>query len=586
MPRQIVKFSWFGWLLLFGTFITAQDKKKLTFKLPVDVVIVNATINDKEGNPVTDLQQSDFKIYEDGKPQTIQTFAFESYEPIQPGASGKRMNLLQEGAQPVAKETPNVTRPRLISLVVDDITALSAEDFPRVAKALTKFVEENMGESDRVAVLSGSGRVQFVFSDDKQTLLEEINGLSPKLLVFQTIKSNCPHFTDLQAERISQRTGDRARDPADLSEIEDDDLRLGVLEVMECGMGAGSTPIAKPSLRPLIQAARNLATQQYLDAENRSRILLQTLRKHIRSLRHFDAAKSVILLSNGFLSESNSQIYAEMQDVVDQALESGVVLNTLDIRGLYTGFMPASESVRSVFPQIHQYKAKMYKEDQLAREAPLSRMANDTGGLFYHDNNDLHAGVQNIVRRHSSYYILSYNAPQKRSDGQYHHIKVEVARGGLELSYRKGYYVPREQMTFERRKKEDILEALRMPDNPNGIPLRLAYNIAQESDAGYALSLSIDVGIHSMRFLDEDARRRNLISLVVVAFDEMDHYVDGIEKSIDFKLTEAGYEILLNEGIHSKVTFMVPMGRYKIKAIVREGVQGKMGSVTKAIEIP
>jgi hypothetical protein len=83
--------------------------------------------------------------------------------------------------------------------------------------------------------------------------------------------------------------------------------------------------------------------------------------------------------------------------------------------------------------------------------------------------------------------------------------------------------------------------------------------------------------------LDEDSRRKNWIHVVVVALDETDHYVDGIEKSIDFKLTDSSYASLLDEGINSKVIFQE---RYKIKAVVREGTQGKMGSVTKAIEIP
>jgi hypothetical protein len=89
-----------------------------------------------------------------------------------------------------------------------------------------------------------------------------------------------------------------------------------------------------------------------------------------------------------------------------------------------------------------------------------------------------------------------------------------------------------------------------------------------------------------LHFLEEDSRRKDLINLVVVAFDEADHFIDGIEKSIDFKLTDASYDALLNHGLNSKVEFKLPLGRFKIKAVVREGAQGKMGSVTKAIEIP
>ena len=72
----------------------------------------------------------------------------------------------------------------------------------------------------------------------------------------------------------------------------------------------------------------------------------------------------------------------------------------------------------------------------------------------------------------------------------------------------------------------------------------------------------------------------------MAAFDEYDNFIKGLEKSIDFRLTEASYTSLLNNDLTAKVEFGLPLGRYKIKAVVREGSQGKMGSITKGIEIP
>jgi hypothetical protein len=225
-------------------------------------------------------------------------------------------------------------------------------------------------------------------------------------------------------------------------------------------------------------------------------------------------------------------------------------------------------------------------DDMSAQEAPLAQMANETGGLFFHNSNDIYAGIRKIAHRHSTYYVLTYAMPSQKSDGRYHKIKLEVSRPGLELSYRKGYYAPKEELTFERRKKEDIQEALRAPGNLNEIPIGLAYNYYQEDASTYALALAANVSIRGLHFLDENSRRKNLINLVVAAFDEMDHYIDGIEKSIDFRLTEASYANILTYGINSKVEFKLPMGRYKIKAVVRDGAEGKMGSASRIVEIP
>ena len=124
------------------------------------------------------------------------------------------------------------------------------------------------------------------------------------------------------------------------------------------------------------------------------------------------------------------------------------------------------------------------------------------------------------------------------------------------------------------------------PGNMSEIPMTLAYNYSQEEDSSYSVSFVTNVNIRGMQFLDEDARRKNLVSLYLVAFDENDKYVNGLEKSIDFRLQESSYTSLRDHGLTSRVELKLPIGNYKIKAVVREGLQGKMGSITKPVEIP
>jgi hypothetical protein len=60
-------------LLLPCSYIAPQERKSgkdsqshPTLRVPVNVMTIHATVNDKQGNAVTELKQSDFKIYEDG----------------------------------------------------------------------------------------------------------------------------------------------------------------------------------------------------------------------------------------------------------------------------------------------------------------------------------------------------------------------------------------------------------------------------------------------------------------------------------------------------------------------------------------
>ncbi len=568
-------------LLLFSVSLPAQNKtvkketakSQATFKVPVNVVVVNVSVSDKEGNPVTDLKASDFKLFDDGKPQAIQTFALESYGPeIAEGERTWEPGLLR------SVNVPSSTRPRMISIVIDDLTTRSPDHYPRIIKAVTDFIEKDLGPSDQVAILSASGRVRCPFLDDKHRLLEEIGAVLGKLNLSAASRSECPELTDLQAWRI---VDSRMRS----SSVNDQDIwfQAAMLEVMTClNLNPNEESHAEVARNHVLSAA----SRQTQESEYRTRALLDTLRKHLRALRHFEAAKVLVFFSDGFLSQGGSSTSYQLQEIVDLALRSGVVLNSVDIRGLDSYMPPAADRFAFQTLEAASYKLLLYQDDASAQDDPLAQLANETGGLFFRNNNDLYQGLHDIAKRQLFYYVLTYAMPRHKADGRYHRINLEVSRSGLELSYRKGYYAPKEEMTFEKRKKEDILEALQAPGNLNEIPVSLAYNYYQEDDFRYGVSFLTHVSIRGLQFLDEDARRKNLISMVVVAFDENDRYIDGVEKSIEFRLLEASYAGLLNRGLTSRVELKLPFGRYKIKAVVRESAQGKMGSITKAIEIP
>src|SRR5262249_30841061 len=46
-----------------------------TFRSGIDLVTFSVTVTDRKGNLVTDLTADDFEVYEDGRKQTINSFA-------------------------------------------------------------------------------------------------------------------------------------------------------------------------------------------------------------------------------------------------------------------------------------------------------------------------------------------------------------------------------------------------------------------------------------------------------------------------------------------------------------------------------
>jgi VWFA-related protein len=556
-------------LLFFCSPLFPQGKKakketspgRSAFSVRVNAVVVKATVTDKAGNPVTDLKESDFRVYDDGKPQSIQTFALESID----APEVEETKLTGSLPKRAAKEQ-DVPRPRLVSIVIDDLTMEppgeggstrpgSILEFPRTIDAVKKFVKNDIGLMDQVSILSGSRKVQFPFSDNKQRLFEELDTIAGKLNPSWAFRYF--QMTDLEARMIASP-------------------QHGDLPFVDLGT-AGLKKLA--------------AKRQSADLEFRTRNLLYTIRQNLRTLRHFEGAKMVVLFSDGFLSETGTAEAYQLQELVNLALHSGIVLNSVSTRSISSDIESSSPVSADMFDRSAQKERALAQlvhpeADRAAQEKPLAQIASETGGQFFPRSNDMYLGLRNIAHHRSSNYILTYGMPPHEADGSYHHIKLEVTRPGLELSYRKGYYTSKEEMTFENSKKEDLMEALSAPGNMNQIPMTLSYNYSHEDDYTYAVSFITDVNIRGLQFVEEEARRKNQVSLVLVAFDETDQYVSGLEKTIDFQLLESSYGDLLKRGLTSRVELKLPVGRYKIKAVVHESAQGKMGSITKSVEIP
>ena len=69
-----------------------------TFKAKSELVLVNVSVRDKNGNLVQDLKPEDFTVLEDNKPQKVATFDIENTKNA-PASAHQRGQPSQYGAQ-------------------------------------------------------------------------------------------------------------------------------------------------------------------------------------------------------------------------------------------------------------------------------------------------------------------------------------------------------------------------------------------------------------------------------------------------------------------------------------------------------
>ena len=593
---------------------TTGSTSPFSLKVPVNVVVVSAIVTDKQGNPIKNLTVDDFKVYEDGKPQPIHTFEKEFYRSVQVPDKERTEGTSASELEPVSES------PHFVALMIDDLTGPAYETLYSTVEAVKKYFANGVRPGDQVSIASASGRIQVPLSSDLELLRDQLVTLLSRLDKRRIVQPGCAQLTESQAMAIDRYLSagtipsPRSSSPEDVNAyLQSGGCRFSSL-LPEIQVAIAETIACEHlELGPLaVQAAANRLTSmgQSILAEShfRRRLMLNALRQYVRSFRHFEGRKSLILFSEGFLSDP---VRYELQEVVDMALRSGVYVNAIDIRGLYTSGLDAANSVSlpgggtienkipingptgggtviEHIPVSHILGSKFLvtSSEQASQMDSLAQLATETGGIFVHDSNDLYAGIKRAVDNQTSYYILTYASPDTKNDGRYHKIKLEVSIPGVKLKYREGYYSPQEQVSTERRRKEDIVDALRAPGNLNEIPVQLSYQISQVSDSIYQLTLLTRVRLGHMEFLSEDDRRKNSLSLVSAVFDENDKWVDGLEKMVDFSLLEPSYAALVQYGFSSKVDFSLRPGRYKVRTVVRESLKSQIGSVSRLIEVP
>ena len=560
-----------------------QPSSGFTLKVPVEVVVVNAIVTDRDGNPITDLTVDNFEVFENRKKQTIQSFSQELYQNPQSSMTWGSEAGTEEPAPEAAPD-----KPRLLSLVIDDLTYPPMGTLNRTIKAIRGFVERGLKGENYISIMTASRGYFVPFTQDKELLLAEIDQLHNKLDFTQSLRrQGCVTMTDAQAEEIevfASVPGNRAFDVA-MAEAEACGIGAGTFNTLvggTPGAGVGGAPI-DATQQVLANYVRTLASQYLAGQRSRIRRLLDVLRAHIRSLGPVEAQKSLVLLSGGFLHRA---LRYDLERLVDMALKTGMIFNAIRATGLETSPLYDVSDQFTNNSNLRLDKSLLVEEDRKQKGMSLEYLARATGGIYFRDHNDLVAGLRQVVDQQFSYYVLSYATPPKKPNGRYYKLRVKVSRPGVRVTHRKGFFAPKERLSPEERKKKEMLEAMRAPTDLREIPLQMSYHSSRLDQDTYRLEIVTRLGFEDVPFLAEEGKRINRVNLAVVAFDAQDEYVGGDEKAWDFKLGDGSYQALLQSGLTSKVVLKVPPGRYQVKVAARENLNSGLGSLRRTVEVP
>ncbi|HYE14249.1 MAG TPA: VWA domain-containing protein [Pyrinomonadaceae bacterium] len=544
-------------------------------RITSNLVQFDAVVLDKKGQQVTDLRPEDFEVLVDGKQQTITNFSYVSTG--MPTTGGARA-----GAPPADKTLPPAPSAplkaeqvrRTIALVVDDL-GTSFESMHFVRSALRKFVDEQMQPGDLVAIMrtsAGVGALQQ-FTSDKRMLYAAIE----RVRWYPRGRAGVAAFAALEGDSPSV-----TRDPT-MGAGGDDN-----------SMGRASPADEIDEFREEIFSVGTLGALNYI----------------VRGLKDLPGRKSVVLFSDGFQifrsDGTSGRVMEVLRRLVDLANRASVVVYTMDARGLPTLGLTAADSTAGMTPmQISQ--ALMSRSSTFFNsKTGLNYLAQETGGFFIHNNNDLSGGLRKVLDDQRGYYLIGFRPDESifdpaRTRVRFNHLEVKVKRPGLKVRTRGGFYgfTEEEAVPVRRTRREQILAALTSPFIRGEVPVRLTSLFTSDADPEATaksrkpaymsqVSTMMHIDVNDFKFTEEpDGWRKMVMDVVAVTFGDNGVVVDSLNRTETVRVRGEMYDFLRRNGLVYVVKVPVKKpGAYQLRVAVRDAETEKVGSASQFIEVP
>ncbi|HEY8716829.1 MAG TPA: VWA domain-containing protein, partial [Candidatus Acidoferrum sp.] len=536
------------------------------FKVSVNLVLVRVVVRDDKGKVVANLRKEDFQLLDNRKPQIITTFNAETPEsqalkaaPTITTEAGDPVSV--EAASALAKKLPQ----RFVTLFFDDVH-MSMEDTAFVRNAATK-VFGALAPSDRVAMYTSSGQFKQPFTADRDAMGQSLLSIVPHPTSGSAGFQDCPDVSYYQADLIENKSDSQA-------------LTVATEDAVACAFNGDETKAAMAA-----QMAESSARRALTTGDQETEYAYRHIEEAMRQLTAMPGQRIMVFVSPGFIP---STLWSETSALIDRSTRAGIVINTIDARGLYTPDLMgdiASPSVSS--NKTLGIKASFRVQAQTVQDEVLQQLAYGTGGTFFHNRNDIDEGLRRAVAAPELSYLLGFSPQNMKYDGRQHSIKVTLTgKQKYAIQARNSYYAPKSIPDPAEAAKQEIREAVFSQEEMHDVPVDLQTQFFKTDASTAKLSVLSHFDVKGIKFRKLDGRNRDSLVIATAIFDDNGNFVAGGEKTVDMKLLDTTYDRLSRSGLTMKSSFDVKPGSYMVRLVVRDGEGAQMAARNGAVVIP
>ena len=556
--------TWTGRLILVGVlFLLTSGRVGLSahqtpsppvFRTGTTAVLLDIVVRDKRGHPIRDLRQDEIAVLEDGAPRDVKSFRLVEGAAAEGGLSTPGSGVVQP--DPLRRVT-------LVSLVFDHL----GQNARKLAqKAAQDYLKKPLPTGQWVAVFSLDNRLHMLqdFSRNVGALSAAVDRATTT--VAKEDAAPLPGASREQAGPVQygQPGGGVAVNPAT----------------------AGADAVAA-QMREMTERMQTLATN--IETSQRGHATFYPLMALAKAQGALEGRKAILLFSEGM--QVPSSVEEIFQATISEANRANVSVYAIDSRGLDTSrdLAAAGAALDKAGRVSQQAMAKRgaggtsmdeVQNDDLvlssfksSTQSVLRELAEDTGGTLIANTNDLGKGLDRVTADLASYYEIAYAPKNTEADGSFRRIEVKVARKGVDVTSRSGYFALPASDTAPLLPYElPLLAAAAATPAPHAFDFNAGVFRFHETARGRQFTLVTEVPVASLAVEEDKKAKRYHIRFTVMALvkDANGTVVERLSNTYPLEGPLENLPALQRGNVIFKRQLWLGPGRYTLTTVVRD----------------